>query len=339
MNDLSKQQGCLIGYIIGNTIGNGYLTDLVQRNKSTVSKQTVSKQTVSSKKYKQNLVYLDNKLLSLKKGEISYEIKLSISIIRHLIDKKIYYDNENLFTIYKNWATKQEIPFLINNLLHKVLINSENISECYHKSLHNYYSLDNNSFFIRIVPIVHWMISSDTINTQNLKLLIASECKLSHPNKSCIDAGIIFAKFTLYSYEYTSKDFIFDLVLSQTENNYHKELIKNSKKSPFPINQTVNNTTISTDSNLKFEYFTSLQCVLHCFYKHNSFVSCLEAVINLGGDTATNGMMIGTLAGTYYSMEKIPLKYISVIENCKKNKLMDLIILSGHKIILKKNLN
>ena len=335
MGKLQNQQGLLIGYTIGNSVGNGYIN--CKRKNLLKLKCIVQK---------------ENLKFNLEKGEISDDVKLSIIILRKLIKSKIIYNEEDFLELYTVWATKCN-KYYFNNGFLKILISliskSDKITlDDIYKKTHNLnYSHENNTFFVRIVPIVFWIVSSNVsdrnVSDRNvsieiyLKKLITQNCKLCHPNNYCIEAAYIFGLFLYYSMIITSKQEIFEKVLEKVNINYHKQLITNSKNTPNTINKIAEDTTIDIDSNLCCRYYVSLQCVLYNFYNGRDFKSCLENTIKYGGDTSTNGAMIGAMAGAFYSMHNIPFKLINYIEISKKNKLGDLILLSGHKILLNKS--
>ena len=184
MVKLQNQQGCLIGYTIGNSIGNGYIklkrTNLLQLK------------TISMK---------ENSKYNLQKGEITDDIKLCISIIRKLLKSKIIYNENDFLEIYSNWSKD---CYNFNNAFLKILISLTNsdqkltLDDNKKKAVYINYPLENNIFFIRVVPIVFWLVSSN-YNLNFLKELIINNCKLSNPNNYCTEAAYIFGLFLLSS--------------------------------------------------------------------------------------------------------------------------------------------
>ncbi|WP_423363515.1 ADP-ribosylglycohydrolase family protein [Mycoplasma sp. P36-A1] len=53
----------------------------------------------------------------------------------------------------------------------------------------------------------------------------------------------------------------------------------------------------------------SLEAVIFCFYNFNNYTDCILNAINLGLDTSTTGSVTGALAGSYYGIEDVPLKW------------------------------
>lgn len=57
----------------------------------------------------------------------------------------------------------------------------------------------------------------------------------------------------------------------------------------------------------------ALAMALHCFYTTNDFESCLIKAVNLCGDADSVGAIAGQIAGAFYGVSNIPLKWIDMI--------------------------
>ncbi len=63
----------------------------------------------------------------------------------------------------------------------------------------------------------------------------------------------------------------------------------------------------------------TLECALWAWWRHNNFEDALIAVVNLGGDTDTNGAVTGALMGAQCGLDAIPLRWrqkVSVVDKC-----------------------
>ncbi len=58
----------------------------------------------------------------------------------------------------------------------------------------------------------------------------------------------------------------------------------------------------------------TIQTVLHCYFRTDSFRSCLIAVVNHGGDADTTGAIAGMLAGATYGFAKIPEDWLKKLD-------------------------
>lgn len=54
----------------------------------------------------------------------------------------------------------------------------------------------------------------------------------------------------------------------------------------------------------------TFQTVFHWFFKGRNFEECLVGAVNQGGDADTTGAICGMLAGAYYGLESIPLRWV-----------------------------
>ena len=76
---------------------------------------------------------------------------------------------------------------------------------------------------------------------------------------------------------------------------------------------------ISVHPNFNFEPYKgfasgyvvdTVQTVFHCFFRSQSFESCVVETVNQGGDADTTGAIAGALAGAYYGEEGIPARWL-----------------------------
>lgn len=58
----------------------------------------------------------------------------------------------------------------------------------------------------------------------------------------------------------------------------------------------------------------TLVSVIQCFLSTDDFEEALVKVINLGGDTDTAGCVLGGLAGAYYGMGAIPVRWVEALQ-------------------------
>jgi ADP-ribosyl-[dinitrogen reductase] hydrolase len=58
----------------------------------------------------------------------------------------------------------------------------------------------------------------------------------------------------------------------------------------------------------------TLQTVFHYFFSGRDFEECLVNTVNQGGDADTTGAIVGMLAGAYYGLEGIPLRWLKKMD-------------------------
>jgi ADP-ribosyl-[dinitrogen reductase] hydrolase len=58
----------------------------------------------------------------------------------------------------------------------------------------------------------------------------------------------------------------------------------------------------------------TMQTVLHCYFRADSFQSCVIETVNQGGDADTTGAIAGMLAGATYGVEAIPKGWLRKLD-------------------------
>lgn len=78
------------------------------------------------------------------------------------------------------------------------------------------------------------------------------------------------------------------------------------------LERTKRAATTATDETLKPSGYVldTLECSIWSLLRHDSFEDAVTAVVNLGGDTDTNGAVTGALAGAAYGFEAIPERWL-----------------------------
>jgi ADP-ribosyl-[dinitrogen reductase] hydrolase len=58
----------------------------------------------------------------------------------------------------------------------------------------------------------------------------------------------------------------------------------------------------------------TIQTVLHFLFTTRSFEACLTGVVNQGGDADTTGAIAGAIAGAYYGLEELPVRWLKKLD-------------------------
>ncbi len=66
----------------------------------------------------------------------------------------------------------------------------------------------------------------------------------------------------------------------------------------------------------------TIQTVLHYFFTTTSFEDCLVATVNVGGDADTTGAIAGTIAGAYYGLDAIPVRWRRKLDRALHHELL-----------------
>jgi ADP-ribosyl-[dinitrogen reductase] hydrolase len=68
----------------------------------------------------------------------------------------------------------------------------------------------------------------------------------------------------------------------------------------------------------------TMRTVIHFFFSTRSFEQCLVATVNVGGDADTAGALVGALAGAYYGLEQIPMRWLKRLDRTLVRELGEL---------------
>lgn len=65
----------------------------------------------------------------------------------------------------------------------------------------------------------------------------------------------------------------------------------------------------------------SIRCVLYYFNNTGSFEDCLVKIANAGGDTDTNAVLAGMIAGPFYGLEGLPSRWLKKLERTVRGQI------------------
>ncbi len=68
----------------------------------------------------------------------------------------------------------------------------------------------------------------------------------------------------------------------------------------------------------------TMQTVLHHFFRGRTFEECLVNTVNQGGDADTTGAICGMVAGAFYGIDEIPLRWLKKMERKTMDEIFEL---------------
>jgi len=66
----------------------------------------------------------------------------------------------------------------------------------------------------------------------------------------------------------------------------------------------------------------TVRTVFHHFFATGSFRDCLVATVNQGGDADTNGAIAGMIAGAYYGLQEIPMRWLRRLDRAVREEVV-----------------
>ena len=180
----------------------------------------------------------------------------------------------------------------------------------------SFYECGNGSL-MRIMPIVFYLQKHPEADVYETVKLISS---LTHAHDVCIIGCYIYVKLSLaiLNKQELSKD---DLVKQELPNIYAELAARTNQKwldlyaRIFDLESFIRlpSKAIKSDGFV----LSSLEASLWCFMTTVDFRSCVLRAVNLGYDSDTTAAIAGGLAGLYYRLENIPVKWRNELRDIK----------------------
>lgn len=91
-------------------------------------------------------------------------------------------------------------------------------------------------------------------------------------------------------------------------NGYDKEYIKRSLEKEYDLNFKLEDIRKEFKFDTRASY--TMPAAINCFLESNSFIDAIRNAVSLGGDSDTIAAITGSIAGSYYGLNKTIKKYI-----------------------------
>jgi ADP-ribosylglycohydrolase len=142
---------------------------------------------------------------------------------------------------------------------------------------------------------------------------IEEECAMTHSHPSSIDAAKVYVLSIQDALQNKSKRQILKNALHNSTTYDVKNIIENSKKTPYP---TINNKLVHNDDPEYMDYFgIALQNMYYEFIHNDDFYTSILHIVQRGGDTDTNACISGAFLGSFYGIQNIPDEWKDTVSN------------------------
>lgn len=228
---------------------------------------------------------------NIERGQITDDSEMAISLIRSF--DNIYRYNSNItYDWYCKWIKSNPFDFG-NTTYHALVYGTENkFSEA-------------NGALMRCAPIALKYYTHELDEVMNFA---EEDCKITHPNKVCVDINKIYLAIMYYTLNKGSMRNIFKIITS------------NTFITKYDISDDVISTVIdSTESKPKDFIINSgwvkiaFQNALYHYWNETDFTDAMKETIYSGGDTDTNACICGALIGL---KKEVPPRWVNIIKNC-----------------------
>jgi ADP-ribosylglycohydrolase len=170
----------------------------------------------------------------------------------------------------------------------------------------------SNGAMMRISPLGIWCVRHMNENDgfQTIARLAAEDAKITHPNKVCIDANILYVNAIAEAIKNPqTPQMLYDKIADWTERPDADPTLRETVEAArfSPPNYTKNKGLV----------LIAFQNALYQLLHAPSFEEALVDTVMRGGDTDTNAAICGALLGAVYGLEAIPEQWREAVLNCK----------------------
>ena len=281
--------GCLYGQVIGDALGTRYEF----KNSWTV------KQLIVRDKINGVLPILGEGPFMVDRGQVTDDTELAFGLLDSII-RSGGYVKEAAAQNYIAWYHSH--PFDIGYNTRAVMENSRDYGDLISKADKNSLS---NGCLMRISPMGIY-----GVEIENSKLLeyCQQDCKMTNPNPIAVNAVQVFViaiKTALHT-NTNDRSVIFNEAFKYAREPLVQKILTRAKERKKSFLLSDGTTEIPTSDAKYMGYLgIALQMAFYELLYGKSFYDSLLNVISQGGDTDTNGCIVGALLGAFYGINGI----------------------------------
>ncbi len=298
--------GCLYGQVIGDALGTRY-----EFKNSWHVQQEFSKDIVNN-----FLPILGGGPFMVDKGQCTDDTELAFGLAQGIIHNSRYI-KEMIAKKYIKWYKSG--PFDIGNNTRKVFAGANNYQDVINNS--SKYSKDSlsNGCLMRISPLA---IHGIKIDNHKLLEYCKEDCSMTNPHPATVNAVQVYVIAVKTAILTNNRSTIFDEAIRYVDNDLVYKIMQRAKRGEKKF-VLLDGKEIETADGQYMGYFgIAFQMAFYEILHGKSFYDSLVNVISQGGDTDTNGCIVGALLGALYSVTNIPHKWVKdvTIDNKRRHK-------------------
>ena len=238
----------------------------------------------------------DGGTFNLVKGQVTDDSEMANALIRSFEEMKDGYDASIAKKWYRKWISASPFDYGITT------------SNALWYDEYNYNSQANGAL-MRCAPLA-WKYRNRSLDY--LMKVAEEDCKITHPNKVCIDANKVYLAIMYYmlqgympckSYNAVCNEVFFQkydicMVIQET-----MEIAKFKNEEDFVTNQGW--------------VLIALRNALYHLWNYTNFEDAMKETIFSGGDTDTNACICGALIAM---CKEVPQKWHRIVKSCEPDK-------------------
>jgi ADP-ribosylglycohydrolase len=315
MNLQQRAENCLLGQLIGDALGARYEFG------ESIFECSIKNQIASDRDEKEFLPMLGGGIFQLDSGQITDDSEMALSLMYSIIDANSI-NCESINKVYVAWAKSD--PFDIGNNTSYIFGNPKNtgsesaklLAYEFNKKCKTKFNSDNlsNGCLMRLSPIcicVSKLFSQNKYDYDKIKDIVSQDTKLSHSSNTTLIATTTYVYLVAGNIAHGINNFqkTLDLVIESAARDQEIRRI---------VNGAINKDRMSPPPTEKIGYLgTALHLAvlrsIQIARQQMSFHRAITSVIELGGDTDTNGAIVGAAIAPLVSKDAIPIQWINSV--------------------------
>ena len=293
----SRIEGCFLGQLIGDALGTRYEFKMDEDAQEEINNDMVNG----------FLPIIGEGPFDVGKGQPTDDSELAMALARGIATNNKY-DKELVAKNYITWFKSP--PFDIGRTTRVAFHNANNYDDIVNNSQANIDSLSNGCL-MRVSPLaIHGLILSD----YELMKIIYDDCIMTNPNPIAIDATTVFVFAMREAIKTGSRQKSFNKALEVSNNQIIIDLLNSALMEPTPTYVDTYKKKFSADSRCQGYFGIAFQNAFYHLMHSNNYHDALLSVMRLGGDTDTNGCIVGSLLGALYGIDSMPKQWIESVK-------------------------
>ncbi|VDM99587.1 unnamed protein product [Thelazia callipaeda] len=306
--------GCLYGQVIGDSLGSRYEF----QSASTVQRMILSDSVGSF------LPMLGGGPLNLRPGQVTDDSEMALSLASSIIRCNSF-NAADIACSYVYWA--QSKPLDIGKATHNALTIGKQLSSKWHDELiykekelihqeviknvkdYNVGSLSNGCL-MRISPLAIYSINNKS--TEQVEEMVRMDCSLTHYEEDTKQAAFSYVTAIRNLLIGKSNKEAYEAALNVVKSTRIRDHLLTAQEKPVPVN--TGKRFVNGDREGMGYIGVALQSAFYELLHGTSFEKSVISAISRGGDTDTNGAIVGALTGARFGIDLIPKEWVNTIK-------------------------
>ena len=282
--------GALVGQAVGDALGVRY--EFLTRKKAEIA--------VKCDKVDNFLPILGGGILDIKRGQVT-DTELSLIVAKDIFDlQKSKHILAIKFIVWFN-SGPLDVPDSVKKSFSNIpLTNGLTIyNEMKENAMRKNLASKSNSCLAKLAPIAIFNSYNNNYTNAEIAEFVRDICKLTNPNPELIDACVVYVMSIKNAIKGYSRYKIWEIAKRTAQTKCVKDLLADAK----------DRKDISVDNSTQGYFGHSIIIAFRELLYGESFEESLTHIMELGGDTNTNGCITGSLLGSFYGYTSIPREW------------------------------